>query len=86
MIDKVYDLHNLNIKTPEELIYHLDLIIIEAYAEGYKIIKIITGRGNNSKNRPLLKPNTNLYLKNHKLIQNYKLDLSGGAFEIWLVN
>jgi DNA-nicking Smr family endonuclease len=86
MIDREYDLHNLNIRTKEELLYHLDKILNEAYNEGCISIRIITGKGNNSKDRPLLKPLTNSYLKNHKLVSSYKLDLSLGSFEIYLIN
>ena len=86
MIDSEFDLHEENIRTKEELYYFLDKIITEAYHKGDKNIRIITGRGNNSKNRPLLKPVTDQYLKSNKLVDHYRLDLSLGAFEIWLSN
>jgi DNA-nicking Smr family endonuclease len=86
MIEKEYDLHKNNIRTVEELNYFLDSILSEAYAESYKIIRIITGRGVNSKNLPLLKPATAKYLKNSKYVSSFKLDQSLGAFEILLIN
>jgi DNA-nicking Smr family endonuclease len=86
MIEKEYDLHKHNIKTAEELSYFLDSIFNEAYAENFKLIRIITGRGVNSKNLPLLKPATEKYLKKCKYVSAFKLDQSLGAFEILLIN
>lgn len=84
--DAEIDLHNLNLKTPEEIKYVVEKFIEEAYQNNYKNIRIITGRGLHSKNRQLVKPYTESILKINKRVDNYKLDISLGAFEIYLIS
>jgi len=86
MIEAELDLHNTNIRSPEEIKYIIDDFIDECYQLGYKRILIITGRGLHSKNKALLKPNTAIILKHNNRVISYKLDHSLGAFEISLLS
>jgi DNA-nicking Smr family endonuclease len=86
MFDAEINLHDFNLKTPEEVKYHVEHFIDECFATGCKNIRIITGRGVHSKSRPLVKPLTESILKSNTKVANYKLDSSMGAFEILLIN
>lgn len=84
--DAEIDLHDYDLKTLEEIKYQVEKFITESYESDLKNIRIITGRGLHSKNRPLVKPITESVLKNHPKIEHYGLDRSLGAFEICLVS
>lgn len=86
MMDAELDLHEKNIRTPEEVKYVVENFIDECYDLGYKKIRIITGRGLHSKNKSLLKPTTATILKLNKKVAGYRLDDSLGAFEISLLS
>jgi len=86
MEDTQLDLHDQNIKTIEELNYVLDKFIETSYQEGHKNIRIITGRGLHSTNRPLLKPHTQKLLQHHKRVSDYRLLNDLGSFEVLLIN
>ena len=84
--DAELDLHGFNLKTSAEVEYFVKKFVDEAYENGHKSIRIITGRGEHSKTRPLVKPCTESVLKIHPKVDHYRLDPSLGAFEIWLIN
>lgn len=84
--DAEIDLHNLNLKTPEEIKYVVEKFLEESYQNDYKNIRIITGRGLHSKYRQLVKPYTESTLKTNSRVDHYRIDASLGAFEICLVS
>ena len=86
IIDAEIDLHDYDLKTPEEINYLVEKFITESYENDYKIIRIITGRGLHSKNRQLVKPYTERLLKRNPKVDHYRPDHSLGAFEIWLIS
>ena len=86
IFDAEIDLHDYNLKTTEEVKYIVEKFIEESYENDYKNIRIITGRGLHSKNKPLVKPTTESILKREPRIDHYKINPSLGAFEISLVS
>ena len=86
MIENEIDLHDKNLKTPEEIGYFVEKFIEESYQLGYKKIRIITGRGLHSTGKPLLKPHTESAIKHSKRVEDYRLVSSLGAFEILLLS